>query len=339
MSTVIHQTIVNPFNNLLSKLEELSLLSPHLQRTTYLQRLQQLAPKLTTSIKTSPFSSNDSSDLSESWIELTNVIDNVKEILVTTLPLQTQLYGAEAFRAVCTPFLCPSGATQEDVDVMEIAVASADIAAAIAQGVAAAIPQEAAGIPNPAYLAAIAVATALDVVTKGLALDAAILQKEANKIAACEQAAFQQIVYSMCETINEIKKSLDKLHSKTDLLDKKINILLTQIANLETLSNQLLFLEIEEYLASCKHFTSLYLPNAAGGHLETVQNHLASLITSSKLAGLASGMAEAYLKQGVLAVQNKRYCTGLFWFSLSYKQLTDNACCQAPKKNEELLKE
>ena len=266
------------------------------------------------------------------WLELSRLIDDVKaKILLTTPLLQLQATGFSLDRAICTPESCPTSPTQAQVDDILIAVAAADISTAIAQGVAAAIPQEILGTANPAYIIALVIATALDVVAKGLALSAAILQKAVNEINLCQETAFQQVVYSMCSTINEIKASLDNLHTKVDLLDRKINILLSLVVELKALTEEILLREIEENLAECQMLTSLYLPAAVGGRLETVQNLIQSLINASTVAGISIGAAESYLKQGIAATLGKDYCKALQWFALAYRQLTANACCQKLK--------
>lgn len=312
--------IPEEFETLLTKIEELAELSPQLKRTGYVQKLRVMAPQLTllNPLQDPP-----------PWLELSRLIDDIKvKILLATSLLELQATSFSLDRAICTPESCPSGTTQADVDAVLIAAATADIATAIAQGVAAAIPQEILGTANPAYIIALVIATALDVVAKGLTLSAVILQKEVNEINACQEAAFQQVVYSMCGTINEIKASLDNLHTKVDLLDRKINILLSLVVELKALTEEILLREIEENLAECHILTSLYLPVAEGGRLETVQNLIQSLINASTITGNSIGAAESYLKQGIAATLKKEYCRALQWFTLAYKQLTTNACCQ-----------
>ena len=51
-------------------------------------------------------------------------------------------------------------------------------------------------IPEPFNAAAVAIATGLQVVVDTLNLTAAILQKSIDEIAACEEAAFQQVAHA-----------------------------------------------------------------------------------------------------------------------------------------------
>lgn len=305
------------FEQLITSLEELTAISPYLKQTGCTIVLRQLAAQLAQLPE-------ENLPLTSPWLQLASAVTQLKE----KIPAPITSAAPVPSRAICTPTACPNGTSQSEVDDMLIAVAAADIATAIAQGVAAAIPQEIAGFTHVAYIAALVVATALDVVAKGLALDAAILQKAANETAACEEAAFQEVVYSMCGTINEIKASLDSLHNKVDLIDRKINSLLAMVAQLIALVTELLLREIEENLAECRTLTSLYLPRAAGGRLENVQTLVQDLIHHSVASGLPTGAAQSYLKQGVASYREQDYCQALEWYTQAYRQLAENACCR-----------
>jgi|GEM_PF-4000268 len=322
---VSHPMIPNEIQSLITKLEKLAELSPSLQKTRYIQKLYEQSEHLSLlSLEKQATALQDTS----SWLELSCFIDDVMIKILLTPPffsLETTEFRMK--RAICTPDSCPTGATQGQVDNILIAAATADIATAIAQGVAAAIPQEILGTANPAYSIALVIATALDVVAKGLTLSAVILQKEVNEINACQETAFQKVVYSMCSTINETKASLDNLHNKIDLIDTKINILVSLAAELKALIEEILLRQIEENLATCHPLISLYLPAEMGGRLETVEALLQSLIRLSTSAGNITGMAESYRKQGLAAALNNEYCKALQWFIRAYKQLTMNACC------------
>lgn len=154
------------------------------------------------------------------------------------------------------------------------------------------------------------------------------LQKALNENEACEKEAFRNVVYSMCATINEIKASLDQLHNKVDLIDKKINALLELVVEIRELVLEMLYREIEENLVQCRALTSLYLPASFGGRLETVEDIIRRLINQSIAAGIFTGDAESYLKQGLVAYNDKDFCQALQWFMAAYRQLTKDACCQ-----------
>lgn len=310
---------------LITEIEKLSEYFPQLRLMGYSKKLRDAASQLMLSSEAQLLSLKDG-HIHSDWLVLAQVVENVNEKIAASSVLE--LPSGSLDRAICVPQACPSGVTQEQVDDILIAAAAAEIAVAIAQGVASVIPQEVLGVPNPAYIAAALVAAALDVAAKTLALTAAVMQKEVNKANACEEEAFRQVVYSMCDTINQIKSSLDSLHAKVDLLDKKINILLELTVKLTELTEELLLREIEEDLAECKKLTSLYLPQAVGGGLDTVQNMIQTLLNSSISAGMDTGAAESYVKQGMIAALDKNYCKALVWYSLAYQQLTAAACCE-----------
>lgn len=305
---------VASYETLLRQLAVLADLCPPLTTHGYVERLRNLEPgQIAVPADLIPAIHAD-------WSRLSRLMADTASHLLPVAHLLPQLAEGAPYRAICVPESCPSGPTQSQIDDILIAAAAAQLPATTAQGIADAIPE-------PYNAAAVAVATALTLVVDTLNLTAAILQKEVNAIAACEEAAFQQVVYSMCGTINVIKASLDYLHDKVDLLDVKVNSLLNLAAELQALTREIMLRDMEENLQNCQYLTTLYLPAAAKGRLETVQTLLLTLVETSKTAGLDTGAAESFRRQGILAAAAGDYCRALHWFSLAYRELTRLACC------------
>lgn len=316
---------------LITKIEQLAEVSPHVKQSDCILRMRKLASELHSAPEHASASISQSLYYTPCWQDLPSTIEDmiakVKQVNRITKPYSDE---PQALRAICQPQACTPGPSQTDVDDVLIALASEEIAVAIAQGVVDAIPQTVSvlgnDVPNPAYYIALAVKVALEIAAKGTALAAAILQRAANIRAACEENAFQQVVFDMCATLNEVKSSLDSLHDKVDLLDKKVNILLTLIVELTKAVEEIYHLELEQSLAQCESLVSLYLPNIADGNLTDVQKLVDSLVNASINAGLNVGNAASLFKQGLAAAGNQDYCMALRWFTLAYHDLLRANC-------------
>lgn len=321
--------LLGQFDQLVIRIEELSEVSPYVKQSGCTQKLKNLLSELYALPETNLASLHHSLCNTLSWREFPLVLDDlICKVTQANLVAHPFMEEKGPIRAICQPEACTDGPSQSDVDDVLIALASEEIAVTIAQGIVDAIPQTIADIPNPPYYIALAVKVALELAAKGTNLAAAILQRAANVRAACEENAFQQVVFDMCSTLNQVKASLDALHVKIDLLDMKINSLLTLVVELTKLTKRLYLFELEEKLVHCETFlVSLYLPETVNGKLGEVQELIQSLTTASITAGLSTGNAVSLLKQGIAAVTSQEYCQALHWFSLAYQELIGVQCC------------
>jgi hypothetical protein len=324
--TETDKTKVTQLEYTINKLERLLEFVPGFTQMGYVSRLRELAPQVAAGEQTSE-GVQKSFGFAPPWHVIAISIDDVcNKLQLLAAPLKLFIASESSDRAICTPEPC-YGTDQAEVDDFEIAAAAAEIATAIAKGVAAAIPAEILGESNPAHTAAEVIAAALEVVAKTLELTVAILQKDATEKTTCKLESFEEVVYSMCGTENEIKINLDLLSKKVDYVDRKINILLNLEVQLTALAEKILNLEVERQLSDCRALTSLYLPAAVGGMTDAIPGLIEKLRSDSLTAGIDTGAAESYLKQGVAAAVRKDYCKAWNWFCLAYRELAGAACC------------
>lgn len=226
----------------------------------------------------------------------------------------------------CTLGDCPDGPSQVQVDDLAIAVAAADLATAIAKEAAdiVAIFSEKIG------KILTAVASGLDVVAKGLALGVAIMQRQADVVAECEDAAVKRLLLGMCNKLNVMDAKLDAIIAKLEIMDKKLDEILKLLHEIKEIVTEILMHQIEEALTECKLLVDLYLPDSAFGSISKVQAIVETLIRNSKLAGRTVANAEAYFRQGSAALLNEQYEKALEWFMLSYRQLQFKDACSVP---------
>lgn len=217
----------------------------------------------------------------------------------------------------CNPPNCNTYPSQVDVAAANIAVASLDLATAIAEAAMVVIPQEALGIPNPAYIAAAAAYGGLNIDAKIAAEVAAVLQRQADINADCLQNGYNTMLQGICCTTTIIKHNTEELIQKVDIL---INLAEDIKKTVDTMSLR----QIEQILASCSTLASLYLPKAFGGHLEEVAQLVQTLINQSKAAGLNTCNAQSLFYVGQIAMSKAEYKKAYKWFSEAYQQLI---CC------------
>ena len=212
---------------------------------------------------------------------------------------------------------CDTYPSQVDVAAANIAVATLDLLTAIAEAAMVIIPQEALGIPNPAYIAAAAAYGGLNIDAKIAAEAAAILQRQADVNANCFENAYNTMLQGICCTTNIIKHNTEEIIQKVDYL-----ISLSEY--IKKIIDEMNLRQIEQILASCGTLASLYLPKAVGGHLEDVAALVQLLIEQSKAAGLTTCDAQAFYTLGLAAMAIGAYKKAYKWFLDAYQQLL---CC------------
>ena len=95
----------------------------------------------------------------------------------------------------------------------------------------------------------------------------------------------------ICNSVNIIRQTVERIESKVDILIELAEYIKKTV---DIISLR----QIEESLASCTVLVSLYLPQAFGGHLETVVQLVEQLIDQSKAAGLPTCNAQAVCSGG-----------------------------------------
>jgi hypothetical protein len=255
------------------------------------------------------------------WYEFVPLVDSIKaKAEQIKIPVDT------AERVNCPVDSCSDSPNQVDVDNLLIGVASADLATSIAQGVAAAIPQEILGIPNPAYIAAVVAATALDATAKSLAIAAATEQRDADVNGKCQDDAHADLLRNVCEGLQTVDAKVDTLNVKVDIINGKLDSLTGTVNVINANVNEILLRQIEYALAQCQTMVSLYLPQAFGGRLETVQTLVQALIARVAAAGLEVCEAQCFYDRAVEAIGEKDYKKALNCLMAAYQQLLRCSC-------------
>ena len=217
----------------------------------------------------------------------------------------------------CSPDNCGTYPSEVDVAIAELAAATLELAAAIAAAAKVAIPETIAGFTNPAYIAAAAIEAGLTVDAKIASEAAAALQIDAARIQNCLQDYYNAMLRGICNSVNIIRQTVERIESKVDILIELAEYIKKTV---DIISLR----QIEESLASCTVLVSLYLPQAFGGHLETVVQLVEQLIDQSKAAGLPTCNAQAFFNLGQEARSRGDYKKAYRWFAEAYQQLV---CC------------
>jgi 3-methyladenine DNA glycosylase/8-oxoguanine DNA glycosylase len=90
--------------------------------------------------------------------------------------------------------------------------------------------------------------------------------------------------------------------------------------------NEILLRQIEAALAKCQTLVSLYLPQAYGGRLETVQSLVQTLIQAVTDAGIDVCDAQCFYDRALIAIGEKEYKQALNCFMAAYQQLLRCSC-------------
>jgi hypothetical protein len=337
------EEFIKQVQEVIDKTNELMTICPNIKKYNSTNQLNILAKKLETLPEADLEAAHDTfmdlGGFTELSSSITDVIEKVK-IAATVKPCEniktatmepsenTKALISQVIQSDCSLGDCGEGPSQVQIDNLKIAVAAADLATAIAQATA-----DTLGIfviTEFASKIAQAVASGLDVVGKTLSLTVSILEREANIVAECEDAAVKRLLLNMCNTINIINSKVDLVLAKLEIIDRKLDELIKLAKEIKAVVDEILLHQIEEALSECKMLIALSLPEYAFGSITKVQGIVEKLIYNSKLAGLTVANAEAYWRQGSYALSKDQYEKALQWFMLSYKQLQTKNVCAVP---------
>lgn len=326
------EEFIKQVQEVIDKTNELMTICPNIKKQNATNSLNILAKKLETLPKAELEAAHDTfmemGGFTELSSSLSQVIEKVK-IAVTVAPSEkTKTLTVQVTQSDCSLGDCGEGPSQLQIDNLKIAVAAADLATAIAQATADTLAIFI--ITEFASKIAQAVASGLDVVGKTLSLTVAILEREANIVAECEDAAVKRLLVNMCNTINIINNKVDMVLAKLEIIDRKLDELIKLAKEIKAVVDEILLHQIEDALSDCEKLIALSLPEYAFGSITKVQSIVEKLIYNSKLAGLTVANAEAYWRQGSYALSKEQYEKALQWFMLSYKQLQSKNVCEVP---------
>ncbi|MTI81700.1 MAG: hypothetical protein FH758_12635 [Firmicutes bacterium] len=309
---------LNEVENIAEKIEELIEISPRIKEGSYPNQLNILIEQLKILPENELIEAYTGLKDMPGWIELPDRIDDVIEKVKKALdPRPLKPSNIVITQANCNLGACPDGPTQVQVDKLLIAVASADVATALAQATADTI----AIFSERGGKIAQAIASGLDVVGKSLALAATIEQRDADKVAECEDEALKRLLLSMCNTINDINHKADQIIDKLEIIDQKLDVIINLAQEIKEVVDEILLHQIEEALTECMMLVSLYLPEDTFGSIGRVQNIVKKLIEYAKTSGITVANAESYWRQGSNSLSTNQYEKALGWFMLAYKQL------------------
>ena len=326
-----HHSVAKEFfrhvEEIINKTDELAKVSYGVTNSSYLSSSKMQMKLLSELTESELIQANDLLKNDPKWMELPESIEDViRRVKFATNTFSPQQLPTTTAQTGCSLGDCPKTPTQEQVDNILIAAASADLATAIAKLAAdtTSIFFERAG------KVLTAVASGLEVAVKGIELAAVILQRQVNLIAECVENAVNQMLLNMCNRINIIDHKVDNIIAKLELMDQKLDILLILVQSIKETVETILLLQIEEALSECKELITLVLPDRAFGLLEKVQEIVRKLIDYSKTAQIPSSNAVSYWKQGSTELENGNYEKALQWFMLSYRQLQRQDICKVP---------
>ena len=326
-----HHSVAKEFfrhvETIINKTDELAEVSYGVTNSSYLSSSKVQMKLLSELTEAELIQAHDLLKNDPKWMELPESIEDViRRVKMATNTISTQQFPATTAQTECSLGDCPKTPTQEQVDNLLIAAASANLAAAIAKVAA----DTTSIFFDRAGKILTAIASGIEAAAKGVELAAVILQRQVNLIAECVENAVNQMLLNMCIRINIIDHKVDNIIAKLELMDQKLDILLILVQSIKETVETILLLQIEEALSECKELITLVLPERAFGLLEKVQKIVRKLIDYSKVAQIPTSNAVSYWKQGSTELENGNYEKALQWFMLSYQQLQMQDICKVP---------
>ncbi|QSO51206.1 hypothetical protein JZ785_20485 [Alicyclobacillus curvatus] len=184
---------------------------------------------------------------------------------------------------------------------------------------------EGSAVPDPARIAAEAVAIGLYSAQEGLQETANYLNMQmtnnnntqAGDLASLSTNMYNNLLTTMANVatvnnnINTVNQNIATLNSNVSVVDKHV----------QTLS----YRDIEQDLANNVDLVSLYLPVKDGGHLEDVENFVQTLINESSAAGLKTNQAQKFFTEGQTNITAGAYKKAYMNFVQAYQQLQAGA--------------
>lgn len=184
---------------------------------------------------------------------------------------------------------------------------------------------EGSAVPDPARIAAEAVAIGLYTAQEGLQETANYLNMQmtnnnntqANDLASLSTNMYNNILTTMAN-VATVNKNINTVNQNIATLNSNVNVVDQHV---QTLS----YRDIEQDLANNVDLVSLYLPVKDGGHLEDVENFVQTLINESSSAGLKTNQAQKFFTEGQTNIKDGAYKKAYMNFVQAYQQLQAGA--------------